>query len=65
MMTDGVLDALPEENRECVLVEMIKKARSQNAKEFARRLMEQILLLQKFQVRDDMTVLVGQLWAKQ
>lgn len=64
MMTDGVIDALPEENREAQMQELILKSRSNNAKEFARRLMEQVLLRQKFQARDDMTVLVGQIWEK-
>ena len=44
--------------------ELILKARSNHAREFARRLLEQILLQQKFQARDDMTVLVGQIWEK-
>lgn len=64
MMTDGVMDALPRENREEQMRELILKARSNHAREFARRLLEQILLQQKFQARDDMTVLVGQIWEK-
>ena len=64
MMTDGVMDALPRENREERMRELILKARSNHAREFARRLLEQILLQQKFQARDDMTVLVGQIWEK-
>lgn len=64
MMTDGVMDALPQENREEQMKELILKSKSNHAREFARRLLEQILMQQKFQARDDMTVLVGQIWEK-
>lgn len=64
MMTDGVVDALPEENREKQMEELIRKVQTNNAKEYARRLLEQVLIRQRFQVRDDMTVLVGQIWEK-
>lgn len=64
MMTDGVADALPEENREEQLRELILKTRNNNARELASRLLEQILIRQRFQVRDDMTVLVGLIWEK-
>lgn len=64
MMTDGVLDALPQEGREQMMVELIGKSASRNAKEYARRLMEKVYLMQKLQARDDMTILVGKLWAK-
>lgn len=64
MVTDGVLDALPEDGREQMMVELIGKSASRNAKEHARRLMEKVYLMQKLQARDDMTILVGKLWAK-
>ena len=64
MMTDGVADALPEENREEQLRELILKTRNNNARELASRLLEQILIRQRFHVRDDMTVLVGLIWEK-
>lgn len=64
MMTDGVLEALPQEGREKMIVELIGKSASKNAKEHARRLMEKVYLMQKLQARDDMTILVGKLWAK-
>ena len=64
MMTDGVADALPEEQREERIRELILKTKNNNAREFASRLLEQILIQQKLQARDDMTVLVGQIWEK-
>lgn len=64
MMTDGVLDALPEENREQMMAELIMKTYSRNAREYAQRLMERIYLMQKLQARDDMTILIGNIWEK-
>ena len=64
MMTDGVLDALPEENRERIMAELIVKTYSRNAREYAQRLMERIYLMQKLQARDDMTILIGSIWEK-
>ena len=64
MMTDGVLEALPQEHREERMVELIKKTESSNAREHAQRLMERIYLMQKLQARDDMTILIGTIWEK-
>lgn len=64
MMTDGVTDALPGEHKEEALEELLLKVQSNNMKEYARRILEQILIRRQFQVRDDMTVLVGQIWEK-
>ncbi len=64
MMTDGVLEALPEENREQMMAELIVKTASRNAREYAQRLMERIYLMQKLQARDDMTILIGNIWEK-
>lgn len=64
MMTDGVLDAMPEENREQAMAELIVRTRTRNAQEYARRLMERVYLRQELQARDDMTILVGTLWEK-
>lgn len=64
MMTDGVLEALPEDGREQLMVELIGKTASRNAKEYARRLMEKVYLMQRLQARDDMTILIGNVWEK-
>ena len=60
MMTDGVADALPQEQLE----ELIRRVATDNAREYARRLLEQILLRSRFEVQDDMTVLVGRIWER-
>lgn len=64
MMTDGVLEALPEEGREECMAELIRKTESPNAREYAQRLMERVYLMQKLQARDDMTILIGNIWEK-
>ncbi len=64
MVTDGVLEALPEEGREQLMADLIGRTWSRNAKEHAKRLMERIYLMQELQARDDMTVLVGTIWEK-
>ncbi len=65
MMTDGVLEALPEENREQKMAELIGRCESRNAREYAQRMMERVYLMQKLEARDDMTILVGTIWEKQ
>lgn len=64
MMTDGVTDALEADGREERLKELIQKTKTNNAREFARRLLEQVLERQRYRVKDDMTVLVGRIWKK-
>lgn len=64
MMTDGVLEALPEENREGRMKELIRKAACPNAREYARGIIERVYLMQNLAARDDMTVLVGSIWEK-
>ncbi|MCC8045331.1 MAG: SpoIIE family protein phosphatase [Clostridiales bacterium] len=65
MMTDGVLDAIPGENREQTMAELIIRTMTRNAQEHARRLMERVYLMQQRQARDDMTLLVGTIWEKE
>ncbi|MCD8347849.1 MAG: SpoIIE family protein phosphatase [Lachnospiraceae bacterium] len=64
MMTDGVSDALPGENREQAMAELIIRTKTRNAQEYARRLMERVYLLQERQARDDMTILIGTIFEK-
>ncbi|MCD8023653.1 MAG: SpoIIE family protein phosphatase [Lachnospiraceae bacterium] len=64
MMTDGVLDALPEENREQAMAELIVRTMTRNAEEYARRLMESVYRMQQLQAKDDMTILVGTIFEK-
>jgi stage II sporulation protein E len=65
MMTDGVMEALPAEDGERLMAELIGKTASQNAREHAKRLMERVYLMEKLHARDDMTILVGTLWKKE
>lgn len=65
MMTDGVLEALPEEDRERKMAELIVRCASRNAREYAQRLLERVYMLQQMQAKDDMTVLIGTIWEKQ
>lgn len=65
MMTDGVLEALPEEDRERKMAELIGMCASRNAREYAQRLLERVYMLQQMQAKDDMTVLIGTIWEKQ
>lgn len=64
MMTDGVLEALPQEHRMERMEELLRCCWTVNAKEYAQRLMERVYLLQRLRARDDMTILVGSLWEK-
>lgn len=64
MMTDGVLEALPEEDRERKMAELIGRSASRNAKEYAQRLLERVYMMQQMQAKDDMTVLIGTIWEK-
>jgi stage II sporulation protein E len=64
MMTDGVLEALPGDDQERQMAELIGRCASRNAREYARRLMEKVYLMQKLRARDDMTILVGTIWEK-
>ncbi|MCD7842029.1 MAG: SpoIIE family protein phosphatase [Lachnospiraceae bacterium] len=64
MMTDGVLDAMPGEDHEQAMAELIVRLTTRNAQEYARRLMERVYLMQELNARDDMTILVGTIWEK-
>lgn len=64
MMTDGVLEALPKQDRERMMAELIGKSESRNAREYARRLMERVYMMQDLQAKDDMTILIGMIWKK-
>ncbi|MCC8102583.1 MAG: SpoIIE family protein phosphatase [Clostridiales bacterium] len=64
MMTDGVSDALPGENREQAMAELIIRTKTRNAQEYARRLLERVYLSQERQARDDMTILIGTIFEK-
>ena len=58
MMSDGVLDAVPEAERAEFLQQIIGDDPGQNPQVIAGRILNASLLLQNFEPRDDMTVLV-------
>lgn len=62
MLTDGVLDALPEGEQEQLLDLMLLGSPIQNPKELAHYILEKVLELGKTPPADDMTVLVAGIW---
>lgn len=64
MVSDGVLDALPQEEQEELMKYLILKINSDNPAEFAELLMEQALSFTDGDAKDDMTILAGGFWKK-
>ena len=64
MMTDGVLDALPQEHAEDTMKEIIMDVHEDSPKEFGRGILERVLGYSDYRARDDMTVLVAGVWKK-
>ena len=58
MMSDGVLDAVPEASRAEFLNQIIGEEPGQNPQVIAGRILNASLLVQNFEPKDDMTVLV-------
>lgn len=64
MVTDGVLDALPFDQEEDTMKEIILSAKKRNPRELGRWILEKVLQYNQNQAMDDMTVLVAGLWNK-
>lgn len=64
MVTDGVLDAIGEENGEKILGDIIMNIETKNPKELANRILQEALYFCDGQVEDDMTVFVAGIWEK-
>jgi len=64
MVTDGVLDALPFDEEEETLKELILSTKKRNPREMGRWILEKILQYNENRVTDDMTVLVAGLWSR-
>lgn len=62
LMTDGVLDAIGEDDYEQVMEERIAKLPEVSPGEIAERLLEMALCSCEGHIRDDMTVLVAGIW---
>lgn len=64
MVSDGILDAFPPDQAEEMLQEMILSEETDNAREMAKGILNQVLKYQNRRAADDMTVLVGGLWRR-
>ena len=64
MVTDGVLDALPEERAEETLKEIILQTHAKAPQELGRGILQKVLALCEYKAADDMTVLAAGVWKK-
>ncbi len=64
MVTDGVLEHLFADDARETVADIIREIDTNNPGEFARRVLEQVLLFTGGRVRDDMTVLAAGIWEK-
>lgn len=64
MVTDGVLDALGQENQEKIMKEIILQNGAYMPQEMSRAILEKVLHYSNYQVQDDMTILVAGIWKK-
>ena len=63
MVTDGVMDALPVGEQDLIMKMIIEGTSSQNPKEMAHHILEQVLTCSGEVPLDDMTVLVVGIWS--
>ena len=63
MVSDGVLDALPGENKEQVMKEYLEETAGKNPQEMAEEILEFARSFSE-ENRDDMTVLAAGVWKK-
>lgn len=64
MVTDGVLDALPGEDPEETMKEIIMEVNTTAAQELGKGILERVLTYCEYKATDDMTVLAAGLWRK-
>ena len=64
MVSDGILDAVAQSEKEELLSEWIAEYDKKNPKEFAQYILKKAIEEAKGQVNDDMTVLVAGIWTK-
>lgn len=58
LITDGVLDALGEENPEMKLINFLEKIKEKDPNRMAKAILEYVLHCSKGRIKDDMTILV-------
>lgn len=64
MITDGILDDLPGEDKEAVLCDYLSRTKKNNARELAEDILQMACACQEGGARDDMTVMVAGFWKK-
>ena len=64
MVSDGVLDSLPQEDADGVLKEIVAAQETENAAEMAENIIKEVLRMGQCRPEDDMTVLVGGFWER-
>ena len=64
MVSDGVLDGILFENKETYLAELIADLDTNNVQKMAEMIMQEVVSMQRGQMRDDSTVLVAGVWER-
>ncbi len=64
MVTDGVLDCFPDENKEAYMEKLIMDIKSNNPQEIANRILEHALAQKDYVPKDDMTIITAGIWLK-
>ncbi len=64
LVTDGVLDCIPGENKEAFLEQLLLEIKSKNPQEIANRVLERTLSQSNYVPMDDMTVITAGIWMK-
>lgn len=64
MVTDGVIESIPSDEKELTMAEFIKTIDMNNPKEIANAVLNYPLEINNWTPKDDMTVLVGAFWKK-
>lgn len=64
MVTDGVLDCIPEEDKEGYMEKLIMEIKSNNPQEIANRILDHTLSKTQYVPKDDMTIITAGIWLK-
>jgi stage II sporulation protein E len=64
LLTDGILDCIPGDNKENFIEQMLMEMKSNNPQEIANRILERSLSQSNYIPMDDMTVITAGIWLK-
>ncbi|NLP33828.1 MAG: stage II sporulation protein E [Clostridiales bacterium] len=64
MVTDGVLDCIPEVDKEGYMERLIMEIESNNPQEIANRILDNTLSKTNYVPKDDMTIITAGIWSK-